>query len=519
MSPEEILLTGLAPISRAVDNYGRGQQQLVQVQVEDAMKQREMQQRYQQALAQLAIQHQYATALHQQDAKDQLSRDKAMQEWEMKRQLGVLEEADANRRVAATETRNQNRSDLYATAHSLDPNFAINPNISPDENEAVARKFIAEHGRKNRVSAIVAKRTEIEDLQSQLDKLGGVDPAVIDVNLPTLFTNHLMQDPALAPQLEKLNKIRAKNPGVSFADAAKAVGLGSSLDAFRSYVIESQKGTMSDVDKRAAERLSRQIVQATGDYNRFANVDPEALMQAEQEFSKRTAKAGGASAAPASAGDRMGEFARKLQAAMGGGAAAAPAGVAPDRTAGIVAPTAAVAPRKVNQQFASALPNGLIDGDTAKKLLDSLTPDQRMEAGARVRTEIANTLGIPDITDAYSTPGGEGVTPWTPVQGFKNMVRDTIGRPFAARERGEVLLGLLNDPQKGLQFTQAINSLPPETKDYIYRRAFSTLMTVPQGNQFWKDGAWQHGGFDESAMDIPPVPVPATRPEVGAQWE
>ena len=494
MSPEEIILKGFDPINRAVDNYGQGQLGLTQFKIKQAMQEREMQQRYQQAMAQLAMHNQYATAQQRQQSADQMARDKEMQEWQMKRQLGVqdelykrLDERDvAKRSREALDVIRQAEAQGYKTDYEKDIN----------ENAAAAQQFVQDKLDEENENAFKGVMQNIRDARLPLYQKQARDEVELKFAADLDF---VASKTAFAQWIAANPKLASLSPDRQvLAFAKQNPTLGAKLAEYGSKMAEAD-----EIANSAALSEGQKAAMQMGIRIRTKN-----LPKIMASFGQTEAGGGGGSSGGGGGVNGVHGLLGDGGGSAGGGT---PAEVAP-------VPTAAVKPRAINQNFASAIPSGLIDDDTALKIVSTLTPDQQLAAGAKVRTELASTIGIPDIKTAWDTPGGEGVTPWTPAQGFKNMVRDTVGRPFSARERGEVLLGLLRDPQKGPQIGEAIKSLPPETKDYIYRKAFANLMTVPQGNQYYRDGAWQNGGFGESAMDIPEISVPA-QPNPGAQWE
>ena len=202
-----------------------------------------------------------------------------------------------------------------------------------------------------------------------------------------------------------------------------------------------------------------------------------------------------------------------------GGAPGAPAVQPPGAPGGAPRPAQGGPINKDFEAMALSLGQNPANMDVAEKMKAVMSSQQQSAYGSGVRDAIAEIIGIPDINGPHDTPGGEGVTPWTPAQGLRNMARDTIGRlnPNRATSRGDVLRGLLNDPQKGPAFQQAIVSLQqnPDYVNYIVRKGLAAATATPVGTRGWKDPR-RAGGPD--ALDLIAI-QPAPMPDPTAYWE
>lgn len=204
MSPEEILLTSIAPLQRSVASYGDAQLALAAHQRARSEQLADAEARHQQALAILGLQQKNALALQAEREKAQDARYRDYTD----RALSLVNERELNADVDETEGRNRSRDSLYETAAAY--GFKIDPKLEPEENQRKAAKVIedrAVEGYKN----LIGERTKIKD---EIDDL--LTP--IKVSDREVY-KALVTDPMVAGVLDK-NQVAALQAG-KFEEATK----------------------------------------------------------------------------------------------------------------------------------------------------------------------------------------------------------------------------------------------------------------------------------------------------------
>jgi hypothetical protein len=503
MSPEDVLLTSFAPQYRALDINGQNQLLL------DRDRANDMQQRLllaerdrnanQQAMAVLAMQHQNALdlanrqsdaalKLHKEVAKIQGENELKKQEAMMDRIMAVNNDKELNAEVEKAKAGNLVKTQAYAKAGEY--GFQVNPELDPEENYANALRAIEVGERNENINSIHGAAS-----QAYLDAL----PVLKAQYLEKAKTDYIKDDPQAMLGLQEYSKFLGASGQPDSPDQRQRFFATSKGKPFR-QTLTGYYDALSASAKTADSAARTHALQSVSSL--IGHVRPKDWARITGALGKPLGPEPGQPGASNGPTDFMGQL-NAMMAQSGGGQADPGAGYGMlqqsqinsgvDPSAVMASPAAAPTAPAVDPAAVTAAPAAapaapvaprdpsLADAEFAKGLTAMMSPNQTNVYGAALRTGLANAIGIPD-KQTGGTLGGDALNPWTPVEGFKNMYRDTLGRALGSpHEKGDVLQALLADPKLGPALKEKIAALDPQTVHNIIVNAYGAAQKTPRG--------------------------------------